>query len=160
MKKYTQLTVANLRRNGSVIPAPFPGRFPTRIAWVVVRNIGGKLVKKQYLGKPSVNAMNRLLSLGRKPDVTMAWLKEFDKKTTVGERMWNRNFQRIEFSSVSQHLKQYYHPLWMAEHVPGTRGRFTSHKIAGHWVYATIPPTLQEIDYHTRWIRVMGFSQP
>jgi len=160
MKKYTQLTVANLRRNHSAIPAPFPGKFPTRIAWVVVRHVGGRQVEEKYLGKPSVNAINRLLSVGRKPDVVMTWLKEFDKKTTVGERSWQRPLQRVDFSATSTQLVRYYHLLWLPDWVPGARGKFGSHKIAGHWIYATVPPSLAEIDHHTRWVRAAGFSQP
>ena len=124
---------------------------------MVIRHFGGRQIEDKYLGKPSVNAINRFQALARKPDVVSVWVKEFDKKTVVGERFYAGPSERIEFASVTTTLTGYYHPFWLASWVPGARGRFSSHKIAGHWVYATSPPNLTEIDTHTRWLRREGF---
>lgn len=104
-------------------PAPFPGRWPTRIAWR-----SGPGYKQTYLGKPAPQHVHRFLQLYQK------WggvLIEFD-------RLHRPVFRHSLFDGTSAHrfLFPYYH-YWIpadsqCSHLLGHHG---TKQIDGHVVY-------------------------
>lgn len=126
-------------------PAPFPGEFPTRIAWRF-RAVGrgkeaGKFFDEEYLGKPNGLAVCRLRNLearfaakGWRPNIE-TW--EFDRKVVILRSFFNPVMGLDEVTAVET-LMAAYHP-WQAF------GRRLDHflpeifikNIGGFRVYAT-----------------------
>lgn len=78
---------------------PFPGKYPTRVAWQC--HYKGKLVS--YVGKPSPRAFKKFHEYRRR-GITTLWAVEFDRKGIVGRRA--ENGQMFNAST-----RTYYHPL-------------------------------------------------
>lgn len=150
MKKWTMQDVMKLRyadRNNR--PRPFPGRFPTRVAWEVHNRDGRKW---RYLGKPSVNAARQFLSKAKLEGTILATFKEFDRSYLVLQMNRYEPVTRLRNTGACW-LGTYYRPFWVHEHVSG-EDRFYSNKISGHWVYSSNPTVpVAQIDTHTAWLR-------
>lgn len=130
-------------------PRPFPGKFPTRVAWEV-KNSDGK--NWSYIGKPSVNATRQFSSKARLAGTTYASFREFDREHLVAQFTGYAPTNRLRNSGACT-LANYYRPFWMAEHVTGAE-KFYSNKIAGHWIYSHTPEVpIGQIDTHTAWLR-------
>lgn len=101
MKKYSieWLAAARFKPMLRGNAKPFPGKYPTRVAWQC--HYRGKLVS--YVGKPSPRAFKKFLEYRRR-GVPSLWAVEFDRKGIVGRRAENGAI----LNSVT---RAYYHPL-------------------------------------------------
>jgi hypothetical protein len=101
MKKYTieWLAAARFKPLLRGNTKPFPGKYPTRVAWQCHYN--GKLVS--YVGKPSPRAFKKFHEYRRR-GVHSLWAVEFDRKGIIGRRVENGTV----LNSVA---RTYYHPL-------------------------------------------------
>jgi hypothetical protein len=78
---------------------PFPGKYPTRVAWQCRYN--GKLVS--YVGKPSPRAFKKFHEYRRRGNTSL-WAVEFDRKGIIGRRTEDG----VVLNSVA---RGHYHPL-------------------------------------------------
>jgi len=76
------------------IPAPFAGKFPTRVHWVVQFRYGNKTV--QYIGKPSRRQMLQLEALVHNPQTITVHFYECDRTHLIAS-----------FSAVTNQLQNY-----------------------------------------------------
>lgn len=105
-------------------PRPFPGKYPTRIAWVLKQQ-GGRTYS--YIGKPSANALKQLLMMQARRPAKQIDFVEFDMGHVVGRaekgRLWGYDplkqgdvgfKSRVNLQLNSPALLQFYHPTTAA----------------------------------------------
>lgn len=98
MKKFKIHDLLEMRLNEAARnPAPFPGAWPTRMAWAVYGDRsdkdGGEL-RENYIGKPSAEQINRFHRLkeqmsGEKFRRSLAYCWEFDRRNLVLDSLWD-----------------------------------------------------------------------
>jgi hypothetical protein len=76
INQFDRLTPANFVGQQDNLPAPFPGKWPTRIAWKFL----GMDVDESYVGKPIRQAAERFQTLQRTVPSVHAYFVEFDRK--------------------------------------------------------------------------------
>lgn len=90
-------------------PAPFPGKFPTWIAF------GGDAQQWEYVGKPSGNAIQLLTKqITRGPRGSRVHIYEFDRKGVIAYAAYispNRLPGALVPSWMHMQLYEYYHPF-------------------------------------------------
>lgn len=100
MKKYSieWLAAARSKPLTRANPKPFPGKYPTRIAWQ--GRYKGQVIS--YVGKPSLRALQRFHTYRRR--TPYMWAVEFDRAGVVGKRAEGG----IITNAAS---RTYYHPV-------------------------------------------------
>lgn len=80
ISQFTYLKHSGYLGAADMTPAPFPGKWPTRIAWGF-RGISksGKWFSASYIGKPTSQTVSEFVSYQQQPK-TEAWFFEFDRK--------------------------------------------------------------------------------
>lgn len=92
-------------------PAPFPGKYPTKIAWRV-RLEGDRI--RTYVGKPVKVAAEAALNFARREDSCSIWAWEFDRKSVISSCYWTNPrllvlTGRLPCSMVNGDLQKFYH---------------------------------------------------
>jgi hypothetical protein len=122
MKKYTLEWLNTHRRlTNATRPKPFPGKFPTRIAWEFTFHNGET---HSYVGKPSRWALVRYWNL-IKPDVKEYWALEFDRSGSVARIKAVYPYLNEPETAIAS-IRWVYHP-WTED-----RERF--YRRSGRWV--------------------------
>jgi len=67
-------------RQELVFPSPFAGKYPTRISWMVQLR-GGRVFR--YEGKPSPQAIQRMLKFRARPDISVLSYAEVDRENLL-----------------------------------------------------------------------------
>jgi hypothetical protein len=139
-------TIQTLNRRGfdpsAHVPAPFPGQWPTRIAWTFqALCLGKQSVKESYIGKPNREQVARLMRFLRAYHVpkyrvfAVAW--EFDRE----------NFLLKSVAAGAEGAMVSANRLYDAYHPWQIRGQFLEHflvplylKCIGNFpLYSTVP---------------------
>lgn len=95
---------------GSPNPAPFPGKYPTRIAWAV--SFHGREAKT-YVGKPSRSAVNALGKWVSKQDFDIGVVVEFDRRNVIRDVHFQGPVRATDRLNRNPFLMRLYHP-WTA----------------------------------------------
>lgn len=116
-------------------PAPFPGKDPLRMAWLVKSADGA--VRTSYFGKPSEKQLRRFLQAASKP-VRQSQLILIDRKSAVfhgiQEFQWVADRVRFDTRPTNTVAANFYFPLGGFN--PRTL-RFFRKRIKGkHWYYS------------------------
>jgi hypothetical protein len=122
VKKYslawTRLHLQRLTR--ATKPKPFPGKYPTRIAWQGTLKNGEQI---SYIGKPTERILSRFRFLRENNSIARFWGVEFDKNGSIARTEyavpWNA-------SCDAAGLRKVYHPT------PGTADQFFP--VEGVWI--------------------------
>jgi hypothetical protein len=92
-------------------PKPFPGKYPTRLAYEI-RFSGGRT--ESYCGKPSKQAVERLFALQQRRRVRFSCVVEFDRERVVTKVStwgpWDRQ-DRDPRTETCRILGYVYHPF-------------------------------------------------
>lgn len=131
------------------VPSPFPGKYPTRMAWVV-RFQDGRVVK--YFGKPNKIAAQKFLRLRDQPGVVLWSEREFDRGNVVGMRAETQAFCRSHGV-----LDKLYHPFRMREGIADFADPFYQKRISGFRVYRPYKTLkLQMLKDFKGWLEATG----
>lgn len=131
MKKYSIEWLTDVRRRPRGLTRatkvkPFPGKYPTRIAWSV-KVFGGGTVS--YVGKPSRRALQRFRSHLKTPGYLTGWAVEFDRNGLIAKDGGRPG------TLVNANLRSHYHPY--GEH------RVEFYNEPGRWI--TYPETIYTV---------------
>ena len=148
-------------------PEPFPGKFPTRVAWTAtatpLMKIDDELPPKavllaQYFGKPSAFAGERLARImARRQRFYRLEIKtwEFDRRNLLGRTIWNQPFagNQMQFNIT---LWSAYHLFNAQDYVLGWSQTPFLKNIGGFRVYSPRAVlTVAEIRQYREWHLVM-----
>jgi hypothetical protein len=138
-----------LREVGDGMPAPFPGRYPTRFAYRVW--VPGRKGTVDYCGKPSVEAFKRFWSFTLKSPKYVFY--EFDRKGIITR--WGSK----KSNSAHVTLHRVYHPFSGADPLYTFRQKWTRKKISGFVAYYSPVEKLkkEQVDGHKQWLRALGY---
>jgi hypothetical protein len=109
------------------LPAPFPGKWPTRIAW----HVRGHRGVHSYIGKPTPFRVNEFMAHFTNEVVLGAWFDEFDRKHSLYH--WDlRHVPRTH-----PNLFSLYH-FWRGADTHGLHltGSLTRKRLGSLWVYS------------------------
>jgi hypothetical protein len=162
--------------------APFPGKSPTRITFLVEDRQAQPTI---YMGKPSLQAVDLFYRAVNRPTARLAQYMEFDRKNVVSHFIWNcpipweSNFRSLQThrSYLVRHcantnvLHRFYHP-WLRNFLGGGRSfgpgdwlfchRRTSFSWRGKtwWVYTHNDPSdTVGLTSHKTWLN-QNFPKP
>lgn len=106
MKKYTlEWLLANPRLTRATRPKPFPGKYPTRIAFKAVLT-DGKVVT--YVGKPSLRITNRIRHWRTHYVLRSIQAMEFDRNGVLAR---DKTVNALRWEITYANLRQKYHPF-------------------------------------------------
>ena len=109
MRKFdVQYVATKMSRVHGWVPAPFPGKFPTRVALRIIYHDGRR---KEYIGKPTRGFGRWVSQLRYQSGIAIFGVWEFDRTHLVREGTW-LGFEAREnpTTNVSAGLALYYHP--------------------------------------------------
>lgn len=115
MEKYTHEKIMNSKwPEQSAVPSPFPGHFPTRIAYTLTTKPSKQqLPRIKYAGKPSASAVGQLIRLLRNLEVP--WYvsyREVDKENLLFNWALSSGISHASVETVpeTRMLWSLYHP--------------------------------------------------
>lgn len=118
---------------GTPNPAPFPGEYPTRIAWVVTFR---DRAPKVYIGKPGPSAVRALAKWTSKKDLDIGHFVEFDRRNVIRELRFTGGVRAEDgIRSRNQLLMGVYHPWTEPFDVFEMFRDFTFKRVAKRQVY-------------------------
>lgn len=117
---------------GTPNPAPFPGEYPTRIAWVVTFR---DRAPKVYIGKPGPSAVNALEKWVAKQDFDIGHFVEFDRRSVVRDIKFEGPIRDNDRMERNQLLMSVYHPWTEPFNNLGMFRDFTFKRVAKRQVY-------------------------
>lgn len=141
MKHWKLSDALKLKLGNSHVPAPFPGKWPTRICWAVSRANG---IIGLYLGKPNAEQVKRLLKVA---GLDGEWTAlEFDQKHLI----YIDSDSRVQ----ANRLYDAYHPWTSPAPLLGQFVRPVFHKNIGGFRCYSPHETLQRayIDRYKLWM--------
>lgn len=138
-----------MREAADIVPRPFPGRYPTRIAYRIW--VKGRKGTVDYCGKPSVEAHKRFAGLIVKSPRFVFY--EFDRKGIIG-----RFNSKKGGNSSHVTLHRIYHPFSGADPLYTFKQPWTRKKISGFVAYycPVVKLKKEQVEAHKLWLRSLG----
>jgi hypothetical protein len=131
------------------IPAPFPGKYPTRVCYHVCF-VGD--TAEVYIGKPNLIAVKKYLAAKRRPDVEWWQESEFDRANLLTRRCSGRSLTKTHST-----LAKLYHPFRTVDGIGAFAAPFWRKRISGFTCYSPFETLkLQMVKDHKAWLVASG----
>lgn len=163
MRRYTHQWVQRqrlmgLRGNADWRPAPFPGKQPVRMAYMIQRVAGGSL---RYVGKLSRSRIQTFTRLQSKAGVLASWFALFDRKGLILWGSYDGPYPLTHTYRVGASTSRAMAYYFFGVETPNffITEKFYFKRVQGHAVYSSfVKNPLKKLDEYRRMLQAWGWN--